>query len=393
MAFDVRPIPGAILLIHVRPFGTDALKVIWKINEIEEGPYFLNREPLEKAAEKARLELCNLLASARDAITDVRDRTVALAQAGAELREAFFTAREGDGGSVLECYLEKQREACCIMVTVADGVHIPWGLMYDGPPASAAEIDPQATMGNAGAPGFWAIKFCLSCVYDRISAKVELNRRGPKQFKVIAVFDEHEFDAAAPHLSAAEKSALSARVDYGSENVTTVAALKDVWKKYKAYNRIVLFFGHADGDEIVINGLESVKAAEMPIVLTPKFAEPGTFSLLILNGCETARGKARKGGFVNATAHETSCGFVGTEVAVPNVFALRFGCALLDGFLETGWPLVQVLHNLRIRHWPVSLAFGLYANPKFQVHREATSADLPNPDLPNFSNGTLGVAP
>src|SRR5204863_10056483 len=115
--------------------------------------------------------------------------------------------------------------------------------------------------------------------------------------------------------------------------------------------------------------------------------------VVFLNGCSTATGHP-DGAFLEATGQPGMCGFIGTETVVPDVFALRFSLSFLSQFLQGGRSVSDIMHELWVRHFPLSLVYSIYTYPLLQVERQA--AVQPAPATPqddeNFSFGTLGSA-
>jgi hypothetical protein len=111
--------------------------------------------------------------------------------------------------------------------------------------------------------------------------------------------------------------------------------------------------------------------------------------LVFLNGCHTAIGSAKEGGFLQATAYGGFCGFVGTEAEVPDVFALRFANAFLSQLLYTGSRAIDAMNKTRRDYWPLSLVYNLSCHPDFRFNpRGVTPPDLLPP--PDFSKDAIG---
>jgi hypothetical protein len=102
-------------------------------------------------------------------------------------------------------------------------------------------------------------------------------------------------------------------------------------------------------------------------------------TLVFLAGCNTAVGELNNG-FFKVTAGVGYCGFVGTEVKVPDIFTLRFVAHFFDRFFSTGESVAQVLQALRMQHWPLSLVFSVCCASNFRLE-PATGAMPPPKDL------------
>jgi hypothetical protein len=136
------------------------------------------------------------------------------------------------------------------------------------------------------------------------------------------------------------------------------AELENTWqKKNDPPYALLCFYCHASGNQLCIG--EETRSHS---VFAPTFSRSGSHrrppTLVFLAGCETAVADLDSG-YLGATSGPGYCGFIGTEVKVPDVFTLGFLACFLDRFYRGGHSVAEVLHRLRAEHWPLSLVFSM----------------------------------
>jgi hypothetical protein len=75
---------------------------------------------------------------------------------------------------------------------------------------------------------------------------------------------------------------------------------------------------------------------------------------------------AASGSWLNHVWRKGLRGFIGGEATIPIEFAWDFGRDLVRALLSKEvepLPVSEVLHRLRLKHWPLGLLYGLYADP------------------------------
>src|SRR5262249_20866559 len=85
-----------------------------------------------------------------------------------------------------------------------------------------------------------------------------------------------------------------------------------------------------------------------------------------LNGCFTAASEADES-FLIAIGQPGFFGFIGTEAAIPDDFALRFGQEFVRRFCDSGNPLFHVMDELWREHWPLGLLYSIYCSPDIRT--------------------------
>jgi hypothetical protein len=275
-------------------------------------------------------------------------------------------------------------EPCRIDVTVDGFIHVPWGLIFEG--------DPSQLPANAegvyvtGYDGFWCLKYLLACMYHRITP-----RAGRRTFRLFPVFHEKEFSVASKQIPPDELTALNNLFGAYGKALHDRRDLLDAWRSAGDSNRILFFYCHANGRMLALNESDLISTYDFQGDLDYANDAPNAIALTFLNGCSTAVVEERKG-FLEATSQRGFCGFIGTETKVPNVYALRFGAALVQCFLESGWSLVDVMDAMRRLHWPLSLVYGLYGYSELRAARDPEAAQWPPSAIPNFSLGPMGAS-
>jgi hypothetical protein len=120
---------------------------------------------------------------------------------------------------------------------------------------------------------------------------------------------------------------------------------------------LLSFFCHASGTDLLI-GAETLSATDFERKFARNEIKTCPPTLVFLAGCRTAIGSLAAG-FLEATSGPGFCGFIGTEVLVPDIFTLRFLAQFLDHLFASGRSVSEVMQDLRREHWPLSLVFSI----------------------------------
>lgn len=360
-----------------------ALKATWDDEGNVYPAYAIDLKRLERCADKVRKALSPLVAAARTgqlaACAPVLKNTAA---AGHELYQALFYDAEGSGRDAAWIQEELASKTWPYRVTVRVGprIHIPWGLVHDAPPERLGE-----GAGYDDYAGFWCIKHLLGTVHQRAMRRPEVRSRDA--FRLFSVINEASYRAALDAVESEESSALEKLFDGGGRRVRSCAEIWSLWEREEDSVGVLYFYCHADGSRLALGpndmlDIDSISRFRGKVDQRPR-------RLVFLNGCSTAVGSAG-GGFLEATSDRALCGFIGTEVKVPDVFALRFGATFLHTMVNSGKPVYEVMAELRRQQWPLGLLYSLCAHPDFRVAVPQADLAPPAPIRGNFSLGHVG---
>jgi hypothetical protein len=374
--------------LDVKGDGKGRLKLDWR----DERWYHVDLDALCRKGEKARVRLQGVIDAAmkkRPLGRPLKD----LARAGAELREQIFLSEpEPDIGGAERWGYDTDTEwfstfdDAALHIRIDQRIYIPWGLAYDGKPEELPE-DEETAKAIGHYNGFWCVKYRLSTLYNRIRDSVVRQPRQLSSAKRIKLMNQTAWTRALVDVPQ-EEQALD-----GSLFNQTISSTQDFdqeWKKKKRNleTDLLYFFGHANG-----LALELAKGQVLPIEefkeklrRNPPQEKPAC--IVFLNGCQTVIGDDEKGGFLEATGFGGYCGFIGAEAMIPDVFALRFGNLFVSRLLYSGDRAIDVMHQMRTDHWPLSLVYNLSCHPDFHFKVDLPPTVLPSPA--NFSTGPLG---
>lgn len=369
------------------------LKVTWRRGSSFQ-PYLAPLKSVEHWATEVRKALAEIVAHvAENGPGGVLESLKKLTQAGFRLKTSLFTAE--DSGQTTVAKVEKWRNdsianGSTVIFQAGNGVHVPWGLMSDIEEADIpADADPlDAESWNH----FWCLKYDLATEHTRITP--DLSDAIPfERFSIVPILHEGVYKKASNALPDAERRALQTLMS-NWELCITESDFNRHWHKPSDRHRLMFFFCHADETRFSLNESELISIHDLiPWSAASREDEPKSF--IFLNGCSTAVG-SHEGGFLEATVRDPFCGFIGTETKIPDVFALRFGTAFLRRFLLGEQSLMCVMQELRRQHFPLSLAYGLYAYPWFRLSKrsekrdEATPANDDAVSPENFSTKPVG---
>ena len=346
------------------------LKINWGGAVADAGFYHVDGNRLAAAADKVRARLQDLVDAAQ-AKLPYEQALIDLAKEGAFLREEIFTSEEGEeeeyaAQGVREWF--EGLEELSLHVTIDKRVYIPWGLAFDGDPEELVQ-DPSKAMA-----GFWCMKYRLSSLYNRILDRVVSHPRSSDKVRIVALVNEKAWEDAKAKVKEPSIARSLRFFENPGQLLRTSAEFDKSWRKEKGNlnTDMLYFFGHASGGALELSRDDLIALDSFPRILRRSPLQPQPACMIFLNGCQTAIGEDRQGGFLEATGSTGYCGFIGTEAKAPDDFALRFGSDFLIGMLLEGKAAIETMDELRRRYWPMSLIYNLSCHANFRFTIAAT---------------------
>jgi hypothetical protein len=374
----------------------DPLKLDWGTPVSPESSYHVGAKSLRDASVEVRGRLEELISAAMEKRKANQPLTVGLelknlAEAGHALRNAIFQSVPGSPdeqeafrtGKWLPCLDNVEMH-----VRVARGIYIPWGLVYDGDLSQVSGAPEDVACEKFS--GFWCLKYRLSILYNRIPPSIVVNPTATTEVQMLRLSHEQAWTKAFPQIPPEEQTLVKELFGKAPVICSTQEFL-DFWARDKKNPEtdLLYFFGHADGAALEFSKGDVLRLDKFPNVLQRYPPRQHPACLVFLNGCHTAIGDDKSGGFMQATAYGGYCGFIGTEAKIPDVFALRFANAFLTRLKYTGRKAVAIMGELRRDFWPLSLAYNLSCHPDFRFVPKANES-APALALPNFSQDPIG---
>ncbi|HVR58099.1 MAG TPA: hypothetical protein VMT72_14885 [Pseudolabrys sp.] len=369
------------------------LKVVWS-DESRFPSYFINRKLVDDCAHDIRRVLRELVNTALEGKLDSCGPILKrLADQGAHLKDALFAKTGGEGDPKrIRSYFDEFRDHSKLRFVVSDDVFVPWGLIYSADPRQLPDVLPLDTDNAWETYGaFWNLSHQISTVYHRIPPDAAGGKLNASPLEMIRLVHPETLAAATECLSGSpEESFIDWLNEFSGEPLTTSNELSEEWRKKGSKTGLLYFYCHASASLLALGKEEKIKASRLFLMLTDVERELGSSGcLVLLNGCSTATG-SESGEFVQATARNGLCGFVGTEADVPDIFALRFSISLLRLLFRQGLPLGEAMQLLYRAHFPLSLLYGLYALPNFKMKKEQ-APDIVSQQPKNFSFSQVGT--
>lgn len=372
----------------------DLLKIDWRSPAAGVASYQIDTNRLVNRSLEVRESLQALITAAMTNRLANKPLNVGLelknlARAGKRLRDAIFFDEPGDNeeqGVEAEEWLTTLKEAV-IHVTIDRQIYIPWGLVYHGDPETLA--DDAEDLSIEKFRDFWCVRYRLSTLYNRIRDRVVRNPRTTGEARIVKLTNQAAWMRAILQVSPAEQELAAAL--FPADDIVSSSEFERTWRTEKKCMEtdLLYFFGHANGTALAFEKGDLLTMDEFPEMLRRRPPSDRPACMVFLNGCHTAIGDRREGGFLQATAYGGFCGFVGTEAEVPDVFALRFANAFLSRLLYTGATALDVMTEVRRHYWPLSLAYNLSCHPDFRfLAQTAPPSDLLPP--PDFSIDAMG---
>jgi hypothetical protein len=375
--------------LDVKGDGNTLFKLDWKTLTSDERWYHVDRERLERAGKEARARLQDVIDAAMGKQPLARPLK-RLAQAGTKLRNRIFTSepnpeiREGEMWGPQSEEWFRAFSAASLHLTIDQRVYIPWGLAYEGDPDALPEDADDVPLQQY--EGFWCVKYRLSTVYNRIRDGLVRAPRPVDSSKRVRLMHESTWANALAHVPEDEKALAETLFN---QTISSKDDFDSVWRKNKGNldTDLLYYFGHANGTALEFQRGDRLDISDFKEQIRRHPPQDRPACIVFLNGCQTVIGDDVKGGFVEATGYQGYCGFVGAEVKIPDVFALRFGNHFVKRLLYSGQRAIDVMHDMRREHWPLSLVYNLSCHPDFRFTVETPSQP---PQAGNFSIGPLG---
>lgn len=338
--------------------GNGTLKVTWSKGAKDQEPFSISTSLITQRADSVRDALQDLVEAGRTGQHDQYDDMVrTLAQAGHELYEALFFGEDDEdrrkanhARSWVENKLASDQDV--ITFNFPSRKHFPWGLIYD------------RLVTNETAPAelrkhFWCVKYSATTHYFVNLPEWEENSWPAENFGLLFGADETIWTTTSSKLNELEKRKLFSLLGQPPKPEFALAELSGKWrdKEREIKHGLLTFYCHAAEDELEIGG-KRLTSADFKQMFARSNRDDAPPTLVFLAGCRTAVGRLNNGYF-KGTAGPGFCGFIGTEVKVPDVFTLRFLARFLDRLFCSGQTLRQVMQEMRLQHWPLSLAFSV----------------------------------
>ena len=347
--------------------------------------YSVGRSSILEAAAKVREELGALHELA--AITDPaekRRRLIRLAEAGRSLRWRFFNdpAKEREIAALEDWIADEYKAGDHDLFVHADfSIHVPWGLLYDG------ELPSEQATGNAGDiaaeitdfSGFWSLKYELSTTPNgqRVRSRSKLTR-GRRTFGLLSLVNSEVHEQIREDLGADYEAfekilnpPLGVAHDYSHCN--------DLLNATEQVDILFHFLGHQENQVLYLSDGNTISYDDycrlIRLLVRSRNPEASPYSLLFLNGCETATGDSDLT-FRREALREQICGAIATESVVRRSYAAKFGFRFLRAMVNEGKSVAEAIHELRHDPgmWPESLLYGCYAQPDYRIEKAAESA-------------------
>jgi hypothetical protein len=326
----------------------DTVQLTWYRGSLYLGKYSVDRGPLDDSTKKARGVLQELVDERRLGNNDPAALR-SVAKAGHELYVALFLGSQQPDRD--QAAIVKERIARTppdtITFIVPSAIHVPWGLVYD----NRQDWDDKNS--------FWCLKYNVGAYYDLMTALGVETEWSAKDLPILFGAHKAVWDAARDKLCDGEKAHLQQLLEPVGQPKFCRDDLIGIWRSQHqpAPFGLLSFYCHASGQALCIgNETISHNAFARDFARGESVDRPPT--LVFLAGCQTAIGDLHPG-FLGATSKPGFCGFIGTEVKVPDVFTLGFLSRFIERFYGGGGSIEEVMHEMRLEHWPLSLVFSM----------------------------------
>ena len=356
---------------------SEGLEFQWSEGARSSGPYHLTGlvlQSFDQAVAESREALLNIAEHSRDQHLELLPADcLTLARAGFDLYQSLFPPRVGEGidPDMIREWLENLRdseEIASVEVLLAGsntGRSVPWNVVYDQPPnpdwfQATAEPDKQSRVWRP----FWGVRYNLA-----IGRNSNLMQQMPwknQEPHVVFIVDP----SVLPENEWAELQAFANRHGY------PILQSRDALDNYRSPTPVDLLYWlcHADPSALILGGWR-IDPVNLFRVCQRLFRRQPR-GLVVLNACQTAV-EGGEGSYIEALHAAGLSGMVATEGWTLNIFANRFGIALLQAFLIDGVPIGEALQNLRAGgsvSEPLGLLYGAYCPPYIRVVRPPADA-------------------
>src|SRR5438132_7643152 len=277
----------------------DPLKLDWGTPASPESSYHVQAHVLRDASAKVRARLEELITAAMAKRATNQSLTVGvelkkLAEAGRALRNAIFQHVPGFQNE-LEAYRTENDwlpnlQNVEMHVRVAQGIYVPWGLVYDGDPSQLSGAQEDIAVDKFS--NFWCLKYRLSTLYNKIPPSITLKPTATSEIQIVWLSHEGAWTKAFGQIPATEQTLVQQKLFGKTPVICSTEAFTDLWirDKKKLETDLLYFFGHADGATLEFNKGNVLKLEDFPDLLrrTPPKQHPAC--LVFLNGCHTGVG-------------------------------------------------------------------------------------------------------
>jgi hypothetical protein len=356
--------------LDVRKHSDARLKVTWA------GflPYFVNYGNIQKITERLRDALSSVVMDCQSGGANSTGAALkTLAQHGRDLHDELFidAGASEQSPDVIREYFYRYSDTR-VTVSVDETIQIPWGLIYGGDP-DQLPLAP-ATVSAPMYQEFWCLKHKISSVFYRITPERVASAIPANELKLLPVMNQKVFGKVRSLLSVQWEKDWLDWILKTYQPAYSTDDFKTQWKEGVAQIGLLYFYCHADPNSLAFSATDRIEADQ----LSREFARAAKLigkrdwsCLLFLNGCSTAaqppRAEPPGSAFLEAAGQIGICGFIGTEAEVPDIFGLRFSMEFLYSFLRGGVTLEQVMADIRVRHFPLSLLYSVYTYPQVQI--------------------------
>lgn len=359
--------------LKVADQAPNGVRLTWGKSNGPYGHYDIGPATFDNACRKVRAAMADLVLVSNSPERPIRARALkTLADAGAELFYVLFDPLNKEEkpkavqarAAVRQNYAEGDRT---MYVTGDKKIHVPWSLVYDG------DVDdiPDDADQFEDFPGFWGLKYALSSSTTGYLASSETLQRQAGNARLLSLVNHEEASAAEEALTEDLRTAYREFLKRPVGAAHDLQSCSKLARTASSYDTIMHIFAHHSEGELDLGENErisTVKFKRLLECLTEKHSETATYSLVIINACDSASGKLDYS-FVSAIDHEGICGFIGTEAVVPRDFAARFAVRFLTLLLaqnkSVGESIWLLHHDPAL--WPLSLLYGCYAHPDYRI--------------------------
>lgn len=227
---------------------------------------------------------------------------------------------------------------------------VPWGLVFT-PPKGVDLADLGSSFEDY--QNFWSIRHGLAYYhhvqYNSESAWRPLISSRKFRFTIVREWADGRFmritdDTLGPDARIESRKGLNDRV-----------------RNNRLWHHIVYFdLRHGSSGNFAL-GEQELSDTEFGRILSK--LDKNSTCLCVIDRDAIVRGD-RGQGWVSTLFHERWQGFIATEADIDNRVLHGFGIQLLATILTAGEPLSECIYDVRRRHWPWSLLYGVYCNPR-----------------------------
>lgn len=261
-------------------------------------------------------------------------------------------------------------------------VHAPWGLMFDLPEhPTDAKNDVHIGDLSKGQleEGFWCSSHELAVVYKDVDGELpeQVHAKPEPHTRIVAVFNPGPREYADKDHREIWEHEFNNKMDF-------LRYLVD----YPEHHWILYFFCHASENLLYLLGRSQTHTlAPYGLMTALEGSEFRTRGIVFLNGCKTGVSNSGQS-WQRATRHRGLAGYIGTESIVPTKFAWEFGRDFIY-LLASGKSPRAAMRELRARHFPLSLVYGLYCLPDWTAEDAPIATSLSKPAETGYCS--LGV--